>query len=230
VVDKAFSGNVTIALASNPGGSRSALGGTVTVTAVNGVAAFSGLTLNITATGYTLKTSSGGLTPVTTNLFDVTSGVLPPNPPPPPPPGPGGSTSPPPTITDAHVVVSQKLSKKGKPIGKPTLAGFTIDFSTAMNQGTIGAPGNYDVAMFVLKKQGKRSKVQVAQPIGFSVANVTSQSVFLKLAGKQKLPKGGQITVIGSPPSGVENTSGIFLAANGVFTISPGGKGITLVS
>jgi hypothetical protein len=127
------------------------------------------------------------------------------------------------------VLFNQKRNKRGKPIGKPTLAGFTIDFSTTMNQGTIGDPGNYAVEMFVLKKHGKRKRVQVAQPIGFSVTNVTSQSVSLELAGKQKLPKGGQITVSASPPRGVENTAGVFLAANGVITIYPGGKGITLV-
>ena len=96
-----------------------------------------------------------------------------------------------------------------------------------MNPETIGAPGNYVVEKFVLQKQGKRKKVEVAQPIGFSVTDVTSQSVFLQLAGKQKFPKGGQIKVIATPPSGVEDTSGVFLAANGVFTISPGGGAIT---
>jgi hypothetical protein len=124
------------------------------------------------------------------------------------------------------VVFTQRRNKKGRPIGKPTLAGYTIDFSTAMNQGTISARGNYVVEMFVLKKQGKGRKVEVAQPIGFSVTNVTSQSVTLSLSGKQKFPKGGQITVIASPPSGVENTSDVFMAANGIFTISPGGGAI----
>jgi len=59
------------------------------------------------------------------------------------------------------------------------------------------------------------------------VTTVTSDSVTLTLAGKQKFPKGGQVTVIASPPSGVENTSGVFLAANGIFTISPGGRVIS---
>ena len=48
-----YNGSVTIALANNPGGST--LGGTLTVPAVNGVATFSGLTLNKAGTGYTLK-------------------------------------------------------------------------------------------------------------------------------------------------------------------------------
>ncbi len=135
VVDKAFSGDVTIALANNPGGSSSALGGTVTVAAVNGVATFSGLTINIAGDGYTLRVSGGGLAPVTTNPFDITSVVVPPPPPPPPPVTPIVL---PPTITGAQVVFNRKRNKKGHPIGKPTLAGYTIDFSTAMNPETIG--------------------------------------------------------------------------------------------
>src|SRR5262249_52891764 len=147
VVDKAFSGNLTITLANNPGGRGAALGGTITVPAVNGVATFSGLTLNMAGAGYTLNISGGGRPAVTTNPFAVTPLGQPTGP----------SAGLPPSITGEHVVFSQKRKKNGKPIGKPTLAGFRIDFSTAMNQGTIGAAGNYAVEMFVLKK-GRRNK------------------------------------------------------------------------
>ncbi len=65
-----YNGTVTISLANNPGSST--LGGNVTVNAVNGVATFSGLTLNKVGTGYTLKVTSGSLT-TTTNGFNVTA-------------------------------------------------------------------------------------------------------------------------------------------------------------
>ena len=52
-VDPNFSGSVTVALSNNPGGAT--LGGTLTVTAQNGVATFSGLTLNQPGIGYTLS-------------------------------------------------------------------------------------------------------------------------------------------------------------------------------
>lgn len=68
--DPAFTGNVTIALASNPGGAT--LGGTLTLAAVNGVADFSGLTLDQTGSGYTIQASNGSLNGATTNAFDVT--------------------------------------------------------------------------------------------------------------------------------------------------------------
>jgi len=209
-VDPAFNGNVTIALANIPGGGSSSLGGTVTVAAVNGVATFSGLTLNNAGLGYTLQVSGNGLT-ATTNPFDVTSVIPPP---------------PPPTITGEQVVLFQKRNKKKHPVGKPTLVGYTFTYSTAMNQGTIGNPVNYQVEMFVIKRV-KKKKIVVPRSIGFTVSSITSNSVTLKLAGKQTFPKGGQITVIASPPGGVESTSGVFLAVNGGFTISRGGKAIS---
>jgi hypothetical protein len=71
-----FKGSVTVALASNPGGST--LGGTLTATAAGGVATFSGLTLNKPGTGYTLKVTSGSLTAATTAAFNATyPGYLP---------------------------------------------------------------------------------------------------------------------------------------------------------
>jgi hypothetical protein len=65
-----FNGTVTVALASNPGGST--LGGTLSVMASYGVAAFSGLTLTKAASGYTLQASSSGLSSVITSAVTVT--------------------------------------------------------------------------------------------------------------------------------------------------------------
>ncbi len=60
---------VSISLASNPGGST--LGGTLSVAASNGVAVFSGLTLQKAASGYTLSVASSGLTGSTTGALAV---------------------------------------------------------------------------------------------------------------------------------------------------------------
>src|SRR5207245_5943050 len=51
-----FTGSVTVALGTNPGGAT--LGGTTTVAAVNGVASFSPLTLDKTGTGYADRKST----------------------------------------------------------------------------------------------------------------------------------------------------------------------------
>ena len=63
-----YNGSVTISLGSNPSGGT--LGGTLTVTAVDGIATFSGLTLNKVGSGYTLKASGGSFTTTAT-----TSGI-----------------------------------------------------------------------------------------------------------------------------------------------------------
>jgi len=67
-----FTGDVTVALGANPGGSS--LGGTTTVRAVNGVATFSGLTLNKPGTGYTFAFASSGLTGTSSAAFNIVAG------------------------------------------------------------------------------------------------------------------------------------------------------------
>jgi len=71
-VDGNFDGSVAVGLAANPGGAT--FGGTLSVTAQNGVASFSGLTLDRPGIGYTLNLSSSGLLGATTNAIDVFTG------------------------------------------------------------------------------------------------------------------------------------------------------------
>ena len=53
-----YSGTLTTAIDANPGGAT--LGGTVTAAVSQGVASFSGLTLNQGGTGYTLQVTAPG--------------------------------------------------------------------------------------------------------------------------------------------------------------------------
>ena len=69
VVDTTFSGGVTMALGTNP--TAAVLSGTTTVVLVSGRASFSDLTINKTATGYTLVASTSGLTSATSTAFDI---------------------------------------------------------------------------------------------------------------------------------------------------------------
>ena len=55
-----FNGNVTLAIGNNPT-TTGTLSGTLTVAAVNGVASFSGISVNTMGTGYSLTASSAGL-------------------------------------------------------------------------------------------------------------------------------------------------------------------------
>ncbi|MBV8229204.1 MAG: hypothetical protein JO329_04385, partial [Planctomycetaceae bacterium] len=59
-LDTTYTGPVTLALSGGTAGA--VLGGITTVNAINGVAAFSGLTIDQAGTGYTLTASSGNLT------------------------------------------------------------------------------------------------------------------------------------------------------------------------
>ncbi|MHC5541155.1 hypothetical protein ACYOEI_23275, partial [Singulisphaera rosea] len=69
--DPTYHGPITLSLAANPGNGM--LSGTLTVNAVNGVATFSGLSLNKPASGYLIKASATGLTTATSTAISVTS-------------------------------------------------------------------------------------------------------------------------------------------------------------
>ncbi len=64
---------VTLAIGTNP--ASGSLSGTATVDAVDGVATFSGLSVDKIGAGYTLAASSGALTSATSNAFDITAGA-----------------------------------------------------------------------------------------------------------------------------------------------------------
>ena len=220
-----YSGAATVMLATDAGGAGTVLTGTKTLNfspagGTPGYVTFSGLSLNNAGTGYKLGVQSSGLSSVTTNPFEVT-GSLPPPPPPPPP-----------TVSGESAVLTQKHNKRGKKIGKPTLSGYTITFSTAMDQTALMNHASYEIDLLsriktVTTKVGKRkikTKVPVYRPLSFTVSKVTTNSVTLSLAGKQTFPKGGRLTVFASR---VDNTSHVFMAQNAVLPISPKGTRIT---
>jgi hypothetical protein len=65
------SNSITLAIGTNPSGGT--LSGTTTVAAVNGVATFSGLSIDQVGSGYTLAATSAGLIGATSAAFDVTA-------------------------------------------------------------------------------------------------------------------------------------------------------------
>jgi hypothetical protein len=64
------SGTVTVAIGTNPSGGT--LSGTLSIAAVNGVATFNSLKINLAGAGYTLTASSGALLATTSTPFNVT--------------------------------------------------------------------------------------------------------------------------------------------------------------
>ena len=213
-----YTGPMTIALKANPGGS--VLGGTTTVNALGGVATFSSLTLNNSGTGYTLIVSGGGLVPAVTSAIGVTAVSAAPLP------------QAPPRIMRVAPLFSQ--NKKGKGRGKQVLTGFELDFSRALAATSAVNGSDFQVGAFVIKRQHGK-KVTNLQPVGLTTTyNPSNNSVSLHLVGKQTFAKGGQITVIATPPAGIQDPSGLFLDGNGdgtagdsaVYTISRNGKSV----
>ena len=136
-IDPLFNGKMSLALADNPNGET--LGGTLTATAIDGIATFSGVTLDKPSGTYTLKVSGGGL-----ETESPPAAVAPPTP------------AQIPTVTGETVVYSQKTNKKGKPQGKKTFSGFKIQYSIAMNPATAGIASNYQVKATTIKRMKKQ--------------------------------------------------------------------------
>ena len=106
-----YNGPVTLVLSGGTSGAK--LGGTVTGTAVNGVAAFTGLTIDTAGTGYTLTASSGTLTPAPVTVTVTTA----------------SSTEP----TAIPVITFHGISNEG-PYDVP-LSTFTADMTALHNAG-----------------------------------------------------------------------------------------------
>ena len=212
-VDTSFNGDVTIAL---PGKS----GVTDTVQAQHGVATFVGLELDPSASGDAIQAAGGGLNAAATVPITVTT----PNSPTPTP------TSTPPTITGEQVVMKRNLNKKGKPVGKAMLLGFTLDYNTAMDSATAGLVNNYQVTSTSTRRVKKQTvPVQTPVRVTKAVYNPSTHSVTLYIQGNPKFAKGGEITVIYSPPGGVSSEGKVPLdASDSEFTILRKASGINL--
>ncbi len=166
--DTSYTGTVTISLANNPGGST--LGGTLTATAVKGVATFTNLTLNELGTGYTLQATASGLTSTTTSGFNVTG---------PPVVTPSGTTN---TFTvggsavpvDSGITVSSSdadITGATMTISAGTLqSGDTLNFT---NQN--GISGSYSGGILTLSGSATPAQYQTAlQSVTFSTtSNIT---------------------------------------------------------
>jgi hypothetical protein len=141
----------------------------------------------------------------------------------------------PPVIIGEQALFARKLDKKHKPVGKPTLTGFRLDFSTAMNPATAGNAGNYQVD-WISTRRVKKKVVNILHPVRFNVQyDAATHSVSLLLSGKRAFAEGGRIMVIAAPPDGISSASGVLLDGgnkgqvgdDGVFAILPKARGIT---
>ena len=132
-----------------------------------------------------------------------------------------------PTIRLEHVVRARKTGEKGKPVGKPVLVGFALDYSTAMDPSTAGFAADYQVGRAATKRV-KKQRITVLEPVKFTAAyDPSSDSVTLRIKGKPTFAKGGQIKIIASAPNGVSSEAGVLLdTSDTVFRILAKARGI----
>ncbi len=144
-----------------------------------------------------------------------------PTPTPSPSPSPTPIPSPPPVMVIGDGAIFQrKKNRKGKPVGKPRLTGFTLTFSGPGDPTAAEDRTNYQVDAASRRKGKKGGSVSLLPITGFSVVeSAGGDSVQIAFAGIETFPRGGRITVsaavigsAGAPPL--------------VFTVSPGGKSI----
>jgi hypothetical protein len=127
------------------------------------------------------------------------------------------------TVIGEKPVFRRKLNKFGKPVGKPALIGYELDFNTSLDAAAASNPGNYQLGVVAIKTV-KAKRIRVLQSIKtFTVSySAAGDSVTLKLTHSQLFPKGGQIKVL----PGVTGASGSVLSGHTAFSITPGGKKI----
>jgi hypothetical protein len=120
-------------------------------------------------------------------------------------------------------VFKRQTNKKGKPVGKKVLIGFSFSIDNALDATGAANPVNYQIDSISTKKVKRKTEL-VRHPItSFTVDySVASSQVTIVFTGKETFPDGGQITV----SSGVTGDSGAALVGTTVFKISKGGMRI----
>jgi hypothetical protein len=121
-----FTGNITVAIGSNP--NLGTLSGTKVVQAVAGVSTFSTLTIDSAGIGYTLTAAASGLTGATSATFEITSGDKL-----------EFTVQPPPTAAAGAPLTPAIQVSSVDSLGT-VLTGFTGNITVALVGGT-GAPG-----------------------------------------------------------------------------------------
>ncbi len=145
----------------------------------------------------------------------------------PPDNGPHIVINPPPV--EPHVVIVgeqslflRKTNKKGRPVGKPVLAGFEFTFSNPLNPASATNSANYQVDL-VTEKRVKKKAQRILKPITTLNVSYSNDAVTIGLGRRETFKTGGQVTILNN----LAGASGAALAGTTVFTISKGGKSIT---
>jgi virginiamycin B lyase len=202
--DPSFGGSLTASISNEPGFPT-------TVQALSGVATFTALTVDASAQGRVIVVVGGGLPQVATSPINLIN-----------------RPSLTPTITGESVTILRKTNKNGKPVGKPVLTGYRLDFSEAMSPTTAGNQANYVIKQTTIKKTGRKTVTKYLPVRLTANDDAASNSVSLMLIGKPAFAQGGVLIVIDTPPGGVSSATGDPLSGGTtVFAIAPKGNRIT---
>jgi predicted outer membrane repeat protein len=126
-------------------------------------------------------------------------------------------------ILGVEPVFRRKTNRKGKPVGKPVVTGFLLDFSAPLDPAAASNPANYQIDLVTTKKVRKTVKRFLHPLPNFAVSYTPSElAADLNLGSAQTFPTGGRITVL----AGVTSGSGTVLEGTTEFTISKGGKSV----
>jgi hypothetical protein len=215
-LDTAYNGPVTAALAGTPMGWG--LSGSLTVNAVNGVAAFSGLSIVAAGTGYQIQVRAPGLAPTTTASISVGTDAPPVPSPPIPAPSPvdSGDVVPPLSIVRVVAIYSRRGRRK-------KLIGFEVDFGSPLDGSTALNAANYTIT----ETLGRAGRIRARRVRLRPRFGANTDDVRLIIAGNHPFAHGGRLVVSSSPVGGVSGTARNFLAGGGAtFTILRSGKGV----
>jgi hypothetical protein len=126
-------------------------------------------------------------------------------------------------IVGEKAVFKRATNKKGKPVGKAVLTGFSFNIHDAFDASGAANPVNYQIDSVSTKKVKRKTELVLHPITRFSVDySAASSDVTIVFRGKETFPTGGRITVL----SGVTGDSGAALIGTTVFTVSKGGKRI----
>ena len=181
-MDPTYNGPVTLSLANNPGGGT--LGGTLTATAVDGVATFTNLTVSQAGNGYTLQAAASGLSSATTSSLNVLAAPV---------VTPSGTTN---LFRDggAAVAVDSSVAVSS---GDTDLSGATV----AISAGTLqsgdtfnftnqnGISGSYSGGVLTLSGSATPTQYQTAlQSITFSTTSTNTTTRSLSIVATDGAP------------------------------------------
>jgi hypothetical protein len=123
-----------------------------------------------------------------------------------------------PVIIGEQAIIARKMNKKGKPVGKPVLQGFTLEFSGPMGSSA-GDRADYSLEAIVSKATKK--KPAKLRSVEFTVAYTLSDdnTVTINVAGNPTFANGG-LLVVGDA---VTSSAGATLSGNNSFSIGKKG-------